>query len=284
MEHLETDVPWAVSFVSLRCMTDWAQVRANAFAVPADRPLDELVGELSAMLRSPDPQVRDGQAYSTLATWIGNGVLGVDELRALGDEMVARFADPEIQARSFAPLILDSIVSQGVFEPSWVPPFERWYVAEEDLRGFDAKLGWLHAVAHGSDLLGALARVQAVEPVQMLRLGIGRLLTPTEYVLRDLEDDRLGFALTVALTRTDLSEDDAVSWLDPAVRALATAPTAGFLPEISNTLRTMRVVYLLVDHGVRLDDDHPHAQVPHRDQVKAKLLELFRTATPYYFG
>ncbi|WBQ04896.1 DUF2785 domain-containing protein [Kribbella sp. CA-293567] len=264
-------------------MTDWAQVRANGFAVPAGRPVDELVAELSGMLRSPDPVVRDGQAYSTLATWIGEGVLDTDALRALGDEMVGRFADPEIQARTFAPLILDAIVSEGVFEPAWVPPFERWYVAEEDLRGFDPKLGWLHAVAHGSDLLGALARVPAVEPVQMLRLGVGRLLTPTEYVLRDLEDDRLGVALGVALTRPDLSKEDALGWLDPAVRAVVTTPTAGFAPEISNTLRTLRVVHLLVDHGVRLDDEHPNVQIPHGDEVKAKLLEVFRAATPYYF-
>ncbi|MDX6284005.1 MAG: hypothetical protein QOH03_5076, partial [Kribbellaceae bacterium] len=176
-------------------MTDWAQVRAEGFAVPAGRPVDELVAELSTMLRSPDPLIRDAQAYSTLATWIGNGVLGQAELRALGDDMVGRFADSEIQARTFAPLILDSIVTQGVFEPSWVPPFERWYVAETDLRGYDAELGWLHAVAHGADLLGTLGLYPAVEPVEMLRLGIGRLLTPTEYVLRDMEDDRLGYAL-----------------------------------------------------------------------------------------
>src|SRR4051794_10616907 len=117
---------------------------------PSDRPLADLVVELSAMLRSPDPAVRDRQAYSTLATWIGRGVLGQHELRALGAEMVARFADPEIQARTFAPLILASIVSVGVFESAWVPPFERWYVAEENLRGYDGKLGWLHAVAHGT--------------------------------------------------------------------------------------------------------------------------------------
>ena len=264
-------------------MTDWDGVRAGDFAVPTDRSVPELVAELSELLRSPDPVARDRQAYSTLATWIGEGVLDAGALRALGDEMVTRFADPEIQARTFTPLILDSIVSAGVFEPSWVPPFERWYVAEEDLRGFDAKLGWLHAVAHGSDLLAALARVQAVEPVQMLRLGVGRLLTPTEYVLRDLEDDRLGFALAVALTRQDLSEEDAVGWLDPAVRAVATVPAAGFAPEISNTLRTLRVVHLLADHGVRLDDEHPNVQIPHRDLVKAKLLEVFRAATPYYF-
>lgn len=268
-------------------MTDWAQVRADGFAVPTDRPLSDLVTELSVLLRSPDPLVRDGQAYATLATWIGTGVLSAEQLRSLGDEMIARFANEEIQARTFAPLILDSIVSAGVFEPSWVPPFERWYVAEEDLRGFDAKLGWLHAVAHGSDLLAALARMPAVEPVEMLRLGIGRLLTPTEYVFRDLEDDRLGYALAVALTRTDLTEEEATTWLDPAIRAAAVGRAGGYPdgipPELSNTLRTLRVVYLMLDHGVHLDDDNPRAVVPHREVIKARLVEFFQTVTPYYF-
>jgi hypothetical protein len=264
-------------------MTDWARIRADGFAVPTDRPLGDLVAELSSMLRSPDPVVRDTHAYATLATWIANGALGTDQLRALGDEMVARFDDAEIQARTFAPLILDVIVSTGVFEPSWVPPFERWYVAEEDLRGFDPKLGWLHAVAHGSDLLAALARVPAVEPVEMLRLGIGRILTPTEYVLGSLEDDRLGFALAVALARPDLSAADAVGWLDPAVRGVVVNGSDGIRPELSNTLRTLRVVYLLIDHGVRLDAENPRVQIPHRDLVKAKLVEVFTVATPYYF-
>lgn len=264
-------------------MTDWAQVRADGFAVPTDRPLADLVAELSLMLRSPDPAVRDTQAYSTLATWIGKGVLSAEQLRALGDEMAGRFGDHEIQARTFAPLILDAIVSAGVFEPTWVPPFERWYVAEEDLRGHDSKLGWLHAIAHGSDLLGALGLFPAVEPVEMLRLGIGRLLTPTEHVMRDLEDDRLGFALSAALTRPDLSEADATSWLDPAVRAITMHDLGGIAAESSNTLRTLRVVYLMLDHGVLLDREKPPVQVPHRDAVKAKLVEVFHAATPYYF-
>jgi hypothetical protein len=264
-------------------MTDWARVRTDGFAVPTDRPLGDLVAELSSMLRSPDPVVRDTQAYSTLATWISKGLLDADQLRALGDEMVVRFGDAEIQARTFAPLILDSIVSAGVFEPTWVPPFERWYVAEEDLRGFDPKLGWLHAVAHGSDLLAALARVPAVEPVEMLRLGIGRILTPTDYVLGDLEDDRLGFALAVALARPDLGAGDATGWLDPAVRGVVVNGRDGIRAEVSNTLRTLRAVYLLVDHGVRLDAENPPVQIPHRDLVKDKLVEVFTVATPYYF-
>ena len=263
-------------------MTDWARVRADGYAVPTDRQLTDLVAELSGLLRAPDPVARDAHGYAVLATWIGRGVLFADQLRELGDEMVTRFADPEIQARTFAPLILDSIVSVGVFEPSWVPPFERWYVAEEDLRGYDAKLGWLHAVAHGADLLGTLGLHSAVEPVQMLRLGIGRLLTPTPYVLRDLEDDRLGYALAVTLTRADLAEIDASDWLDPAFRVLATPPVEGFSPEVTNTVRTLRALYLLVDHGVRLPGANLPTQIPHRDQVKAKLTEVVRILTPHY--
>ena len=267
-------------------MTDWAKVRSADFVVPSDRPEAELVAELSAMLRSPDPVVRDSQAYSILATWIRRGMLSPDLLRALGDGMVARLGDTEVQARTFAPLILDAIVSVGIFKPSWVPPFERWYVAEEDLRGYDSKLGWLHAVAHGADLLGSLGLVMAVEPVEMLRLGIGRLLTPTDHVFRDLEDDRLGFALAATLTRSSLTEADATEWLDPAARALAVAPTDGFRAEFSNTLRTLRVVYLMIDQGVRVRltvTGQTVTEVPHRDAVRAKLVEVFRAATPYYF-
>ncbi len=61
-------------------MTDWAAIAADDFAVPTDRPLDELVGELSGLLRSADPVERDRVAYSTLATWIGRGVLAEGQL------------------------------------------------------------------------------------------------------------------------------------------------------------------------------------------------------------
>jgi len=264
-------------------MTDWARVRDDGYVVPEDRSVDELVAELAGMLRSPDPTVRDRQAYAILATWIGRGVFSDHQLRALGDAMVPRFGDSEVQVRTFAPLILDAIVSAGVFEASWVPPFERWYVAEEDLRGYDAKLGWLHAVAHGADLLGTLGLHSAVEPVQMLRLGIGRLLTPTGHVLRDMEDDRLGYALAATLTRTELTDADATEWLDPALRAFSNPPAEGIAPEVTNTIRTLRALYVLVDHGIRVPTGAGIlTRIPQRDAVKAKITEVIRVVTPYY--
>ena len=39
----------------------------------------------------------------------------------------------------------------------------------------------------------------------------------------------------------------------------------------------------MVDHGVLLDREKPPVQVPHRDAIKAKLIEVFHAATPYFF-
>ena len=66
----------------------WSQVKAGGLAVPEDRPLAELTTELTTMLGSPDPQMRDGLAYPTLATWIDRGVYD-DLIVGLGDGMAA---------------------------------------------------------------------------------------------------------------------------------------------------------------------------------------------------
>ena len=49
----------------------WDQVRSAEMAVPTDRPLPDLTAELTTMLGSPDPHVRDELAYPTLTTWNG---------------------------------------------------------------------------------------------------------------------------------------------------------------------------------------------------------------------
>lgn len=263
-------------------MTDWARVRADDFAVPEGHPVEELVAELSGMLRSPDPVVRDQQAYSTLATWIDREVLSTEQLTALGDEMAERFGDSEIQARTFAPLILDCIVSAGVFEPRWVEPFTSWYAAEQDLRGHDPSLGWLHAVAHGADLLAAFGQLPEVAPTPLLDLGLARVLTPTEYALRDLEDSRLAYALASTLTRPDLSEEDATAWLAPAPDALRLVGiTAGIPAHITNTFNTLNSLYVLVDRGVEPPLQSTRTQVSHRKAVLDHLAAALRTLSPH---
>ena len=262
-------------------MTDWTTIRANDFALPADAAVPPLLAELVEMLASPDPDVRDGIAYPALATWVDAGVVPDDMIRPLGDTMAARLSDERVQARTFAPLVLAVIVARReVVEPAWVDSFERWYAAESDLRGHDSSLGWLHAVAHGADLLGELGVRPEVSPRRMLDLAATRLLTPVDAVWRDQEHDRLAHAVGTVLTRPDLALEDAQGWLDPLASLLASGEPGPVPAHVSNTLHTLRMLYLLVDRGVRLGPDQV-AQVPCREAVTDRIAGALHPVTPW---
>lgn len=282
-EHHSTTCPLAVRLVVQQAvlMTDWQAIQAEQFAPPRGGSIPALVGELVEMLASPDPRVRDELAFSALATWIDEGVVPEDLLRPLGDAMVERFRAKELQSRSFAALVLDVIVaSRGVCEPRWVDAFERWYAAEDDLRGYDVQLGWLHAVAHGADLLGDLGLHAGVAPRRMLDLAVTRMLAPTATVWRDQEDDRLAHAIGKTLTRTGLTQDDATAWLDPVSDVLSNGEPGPTPAHVSNTLRTLRMVYLLVSCGVRTGGDEV-APVTWRATVLERLAAALHPATPW---
>ena len=262
-------------------MTDWHAVKANDYAVPETVDNHALVEELAAMLASPDPVQRDELAYSILATWIDRGVLDDDACHRLGDEMARRMTAGDVWVRSFAPLILDCLVSHGPFDPAWVAAFERWYAAESDLRGHDPELGWLHAVAHGADLLAALGQHCEVDPVTMLDLAASRLVTPTQTVWRDGEDERLGYAIGLTLTRSELSGTDSIGWIQ-AVEDSWTAREPGPPPAwVSNASRTLRMVLGLTLTGVRPSGTPEPLPLAHAEAVRDRLLSALRTLTPY---
>jgi hypothetical protein len=257
-------------------MTDWRQVADEGFGVPVGTDYATLAAELATAIGAADPEVRDGPAYAVLSAWIRDGTLA-GQLSWLGDEMAGRFSDVRIEARTFAALVLGWVIEAGAWRQGWVDAFERWYRAETDLRGYDARLGWLHAVAHGADLLGVLGRHPEVPPDRMLALGADRMLADTEYVWRDQEDDRLGHALALTLTRPGLTAEQAVGWLEPVGEKLQTDPPGPVPPFASNTMRTLRVVYLLADRGVTETPDGPPQALQHRAVL---LDQLVRTLSP----
>lgn len=259
--------------------TDWRVVIENDNRLPGGLTQEDAVAELSEALRSPDPAVRDGQAYTALNRLIPN--LDPALLRGLGDEMAARFTDPQIQARTFAPLVLAWIVEADVFEPAWVAAFAAWYPAETDLRGRDPELGWLHAVAHGSDLLGVFGRYPKTEPAPLLHLATARLLAPTDYLLADQEDDRLAHAIALTLTREELTAQESVAWLAPIAADFTNGKGRPAPAYASNTMRTLRALYVLVDRGVRLVEGDEPVAVNHRDAVKQRLADVLAIVAPF---
>jgi hypothetical protein len=127
-----------------------------------------------------------------------------------------------------------------------------------------------------------LGRCPQVDPASMLRLAAARLLAPTDYVLRDQEDDRLGYAIALTSTRQELTEAESVGWLDPVAADFEAGAPRPVPPHASNAMRTLRVLYLLADRGVlptwASGDPMPFA---HRDLVKRRLADVLALAAPF---
>jgi hypothetical protein len=263
-------------------VTDWPAIIAADFALPEGRALPDLLDELLDAMCSPDPALRDEQVYPVLTAWIVGGHLD-GQLSALGQRVTGLLAHPQIQARTFAALILAALVHRDTAAAlvdtetlaGWTDRFAQWWLAETDLRGWDDQLGWLHAMAHGADVIGELGlspRLGGDDLAGLLNLACTRLLTPTGYVFAHQEDDRVALALATVLTRPELPAAAATGWLAPVRRSFEASGPGPVPPSAANTMRTLRSLYLMADRGFRLDpDDSDTCLPPHRAEILAAL-------------
>ncbi len=209
----------------------WDRVQAADFEVPADRSLGDLTVELTTMLGSTRPEVRDRTAYPALATWLDRGVYD-DLLPGLGDGMVAGLrvglgecGTDTVFRRSSSALVLAACIErdsdQHLLSDStvmgWGDRIAVWFLAEKDSRGFVPDKGWAHAIAHGADTLGALgasAHLSGPEHAVLLDVLAERVLQqPTDEPLVAGEPDRIAAAVMRILRRNTLGVDDLEPWV-----------------------------------------------------------------------
>jgi hypothetical protein len=274
----------------------WESVIAADMAVPADRPLPDLTAELVTMLGSNDADERDTIAYSVLATWISEGVYD-DLLISLGDSIcqgltvgLGEVDTDSVYRRSFSALILAECISRDnaahllPIDPvlTWADQALTWFVRERDLRGFVTGAGWAHTVAHGSDLLGELARSRhftAMELTVLLDVIGDRLLAPTEHRLVHGEDDRLAYATMAILHRNLLDLRLVEAWVRRLSAGLArptesTATGEWPTPTVFNVRSFLRALYLQLANGVRGHSKHDAALFAQQPSIRADLLLL----------
>ncbi|MDN4162728.1 DUF2785 domain-containing protein [Nocardioides abyssi] len=208
----------------------WKQVRAQGLAVPHDRPLEDLTADLTRMLGDPDPEVREGIAWPALVTWIGRGVYD-DLLVGLGDGMAAglraglgEVGTDSVLRRSWSARVLGeclerdhlrSLVPAGTVL-DWGDRVATWLLREQDVRGFVPELGWAHAVAHGADALGSLARSRHLgtpELTVVLDVVADRVLAPVDHLFVNGEHDRLAGATMIVLRRDEVPLQVLEPWI-----------------------------------------------------------------------
>ena len=168
--------------------TFWERVVAEGHRVPQDRPLADLTTELTTMLGDADPRRREQIALAVLVAWVREGVYD-DLLEGLGDGMatglrvgIGERDTDTVFRRSYSALVLAECVRRD-HQVSQLPPevllrwgdnAMTWLVRERDLRGFVVGKGWARAVAHGADVLAALAASRSFDRLAAATVAVWR--------------------------------------------------------------------------------------------------------------
>jgi hypothetical protein len=208
----------------------WQRIVTEHYAVPAGESPAALAQELSGLLSSPDPELRDTLGYSILAVWIDRQVLAEPQLISLLNTWEASLHrglgetnSNSVFSRSFSALCLASLAERDLKTPFLGPVRYRTLLdatfsylgAERDLRGHDATKGWMHATAHTADLLKALARNPLFVPTDQPRLlaAVATRLSSAPDVFTQGEQDRLARAVVAIVLRRDFDVAGFDTWV-----------------------------------------------------------------------
>ncbi len=210
----------------------WRGIAAKKYEVPEGEKAFALAKELSANLKSPDPELRDDLAYSILTEWIlEKNAFTAEEMLTLEAEWrgnlrtgIGDSGTDSVLGRSFSALMLATIAERELKSPFLGEARYRMlleaalqYLSDEkDVRGFDAKKGWIHATAHTADLLAALVRHPLFAEADQARLleAVAKRLATAGTIFSFGEQDRLANAVGAMAGRADFDEAGFALWVN----------------------------------------------------------------------
>ena len=196
-------------------------------------------------LGSPDPVLRDGIAFEAWSTWLRANQLDEAARAAALERLLPRIAPDAPQGAGFdapfAALVLSEVARTDRVSP-WMTPAMRerllasgtaYLASVRDYRGFDAKEGWRHGVAHGADLLLQLALNPALDKPQLDRLfaALATQVAPEGHAYVYGEPERLARPLLYGALRGLHTEAEWKAWFE----ALATPGRAASWREAVGT-------------------------------------------------
>jgi hypothetical protein len=186
-----------------------------------------LAAGLLDCLAAPDPQLRDGVAYSGLSSWLRGGLIEPALRAELTDRVLALLQGSEDElgfSRSFAALVLSELVRADRIDPQLPGPklaqirqtASDWYRQIADYRAFDPVEGWRHAVAHGADLILQLAVHPATDAdalAELMQALASQIAPAGAYGYRHSESERQARAVYFAYQRDLLASAWWSNWL-----------------------------------------------------------------------
>lgn len=191
-----------------------------------ESPADELALQLVDCLGSPHPELRDRIGYEVLTYWLRGEHVSNETRRALLTTLSANVrngADDAALLRSFSALVLAELLRSDAND-AFMTDAERAVVLsdvttalekETDFRGLVHDLGWVHPVAHMSDVLWRLGLHPATTgtDAEAILAALGPKIAPTATSYAFNESDRMARVVVILIRRSLLAPEVVVEWL-----------------------------------------------------------------------
>ena len=221
---------------------------------------------LLSFIGDKDPYMRDELVYDILSKLFMNQQFSEHELVSYLNRLMSHQfllydlenqEESSILKRSFTILQLvvfvyihrrDQVIDQTIIKEMLIT-FKQYILNEKIRIGYDRDLGWIHAVAHGADLLGQLSLVPSFGKSEMIDIfdTIANLVMYQDMYYQFNEDERLASAIKKGLSRDILTESDILRWINQFL----IKPNLKKLPEkiyyrnnIRSFLSTLYVMYI----------------------------------------
>lgn len=208
----------------------WQDIVNNDYTLPSQQSVASLTLELLTNLGSTNPERRE-QSATILEKWFNRGYYTPAELSDIIAQLsnnltlgVGEQGTDTVLLRSFSALTLAEIVYYDYEHPFLTEGQLRqlledglaYFLAERDLRGHESGIGWIHAVAHGSDLMAVLALHDVLQKADLERIMEAiatKVAPPVPHVYLYNEDQRMVRAVLWTLQRNLLMMDFLGNWL-----------------------------------------------------------------------
>jgi len=209
----------------------WLSIKENDFAFPVGHSVLPLTDELFSYIGSTDSELRDTIGLEVFYNWLKQGLYSADYLRGFITRLIPNLQKgigetegDSVFLRSFSALWLALIVEKDneilAMEREDITPILEaalvYFAAESDLRGYVPIKGYAHAIAHASDLFGALVNslhTNANDHIKILNCIASKLRDTTHGIYLYNEDSRMARTVTRIFVRNTLTMNQIKDWL-----------------------------------------------------------------------
>ena len=184
---------------------------------------DALAQSLLPCLGSENPALRDTYGYGLFTHWLRSDLLSQEVKQPLTAQLQTNLASDQVLLRSFSALILSEILrADGLTtfltsaqRDTLLQHSSRALLAEDDYRGLDAQLGWVHPVAHLADIHWRIAlhpQLTQEQATESLAAIYPKAVTlDASYVFN--ESDRMARVVAILIRRQALGTEQFATWL-----------------------------------------------------------------------